>query len=648
VKNYRISMLMQQYEMFTMNKDESINSMSARFSNIVNELTNLGRECKTEDKVQKILQSLDERRQPKVTAIEQAKDLTTLSFQDLIGSLMAHELSLNRSRPTKSKNKGIALKTVLAEEEEERFDEDMGLFVRRFNKSFNMNPSKPQFNKNVKKFRPKSENRGCFKCGGSDHMIKDCPTWKNIKSAEKREKTKQDYKQAMLASCGWGDIEISMDSDTEEEEEEPELKANVCLTSHETRRSKIKKASCFMANPVESESDSDEEENQVSFNVLKAQMSKWSKNKFIEFIEQIHRTGEERENSLNEMHKQILEIAEENHHLKEKVTKLRRKKTVQDTVNITTPVVNMPPSVVNITTEEDNITTPVVNITKKENLEILELRNKIKSLIELNVSLSTEVTKKTQELTEVEYSYHKKISELQGMLNQPKDNCASCETMKDLVDKMTQELDELQEELDKPKEKEKCQECDRLKEKLKTPSITKNCDNCGKLEKEKLDLDARLKEALSVSKKWKASENVLKFLNEQTERFHKEGLGYQTKRRIEYCKNNNKPSDRDFRKRKYVGLPEYIICYYCGKSGHVQYGCEKRINYEKRNTEHVKNKRYDSSPKRETHHEKPTVKQNQNKPIHKLMKQIWVRKDSLPNVINKKGPNVRWVPKTQK
>jgi len=64
VKNYRISMLMQQYEMFTMNKDESINSMSARFSNIVNELTNLGRECKTEDKVRKILRSLDDRWQP--------------------------------------------------------------------------------------------------------------------------------------------------------------------------------------------------------------------------------------------------------------------------------------------------------------------------------------------------------------------------------------------------------------------------------------------------------------------------------------------------------------------------------------------------------------------------------------------------------
>jgi len=324
------------------------------------------------------------------------------------------------------------------------------------------------------------------------------------------------------------------------------------------------------------------------------------------------------------------------------------KKPIQDPVNITTHVVNMTPHVVNITTEEDNITTHVVNITKDENLEIMELKNKIKSLIELNLNLSTELTKKTSELSTAEFSYHKKVSELQGMLNQPKGNCASCITLKALVEKMTQEIDELQEELDRPKGKDTCKNCDKLKEELCKPMGIESCINCGKLEKEKLDLDKRFKEALSISKKWKASKTVLKFLNEQTENFHREGLGYQTRCRVEYCKNNNKLLDRDFRKRKYVGLPEYVICYYCGKSGHVQYGCEKRINYEKRNTEYVKNRKYDSCSKKETHHEKPTYKQNQSKPTHKRMKQIWVRKDSLSNVPNKKGPNVRWVPKNQK
>jgi len=95
------------------------------------------------------------------------------------------------------------------------------------------------------------------------------------------------------------------------------------------------------------------------------------------------------------------------------------------------------------------------------------------------------------------------------------------------------------------------------------------------------------------------------------------------------------------KKRKYVGLPEYVICYYCGKLGHVQYGCEKRINYEKKNAEYVKNRNYNNYSEKETYHKKPTYKQNQYKPTYKRMKQIWVRKDSLPCDFNKKGPNVR-------
>ena len=247
VKKFRISLLMQQYEMFSMNKDESINSMSARFSNITNELENLGKKCQTEDKVRKILRSLDDRWQSKVTAIEEAKDLSVLSFQDLIGSLMAHELSLNRPRYSESKNKGIALKVSSHDSDDDGIDEGMGLFVKRFNNAFNMKPPAPQSSKNPKRFKPKSKTKGCFKCGGFDHMIKDCPTWKNIKSKEKRERTKNDYKQAMLASCGWGDLEFDSDEVADEEEIEEEAKMCFIEKSAGTKSSKIDM--CFMERP---------------------------------------------------------------------------------------------------------------------------------------------------------------------------------------------------------------------------------------------------------------------------------------------------------------------------------------------------------------------------------------------------------------
>ncbi|XP_074278302.1 uncharacterized protein LOC141601891 [Silene latifolia] len=44
VKKHRIDLLMQQYEIFNMIKDESINFISSRFSSIVNELKGQGRE----------------------------------------------------------------------------------------------------------------------------------------------------------------------------------------------------------------------------------------------------------------------------------------------------------------------------------------------------------------------------------------------------------------------------------------------------------------------------------------------------------------------------------------------------------------------------------------------------------------------------
>ena len=56
----------------------------------------------------KVLRSLPARWRPKVTAIEEAKDLNTLSVEDLVSSLKVHEISLNEHESAK-KSKSIAL-----------------------------------------------------------------------------------------------------------------------------------------------------------------------------------------------------------------------------------------------------------------------------------------------------------------------------------------------------------------------------------------------------------------------------------------------------------------------------------------------------------------------------------------------------------
>jgi len=57
-----------------------------------------------------ILISLPARWRPKVTAIKEVKDLSTLSVEDLISSLKVHEISLDEHDSSK-KSKSIALKS---------------------------------------------------------------------------------------------------------------------------------------------------------------------------------------------------------------------------------------------------------------------------------------------------------------------------------------------------------------------------------------------------------------------------------------------------------------------------------------------------------------------------------------------------------
>ncbi|GAV69407.1 UBN2 domain-containing protein [Cephalotus follicularis] len=75
---------------------ESIYYMFDRFTNIINSLNSLGKSFSNNELVRKILRSLPKYWQDKVTAIEEAKDLTKLKFEDLLGSLLTHELAMWR------------------------------------------------------------------------------------------------------------------------------------------------------------------------------------------------------------------------------------------------------------------------------------------------------------------------------------------------------------------------------------------------------------------------------------------------------------------------------------------------------------------------------------------------------------------------
>jgi len=90
-----------------MKGDESIEAMYSRFQTLVYGLQILKKSYVTLDHVNKILRSLLVRWRPKVTAIEEAKDLNTLCVEDLISSLKVHEIGLNEQQLSYPKNSRV-------------------------------------------------------------------------------------------------------------------------------------------------------------------------------------------------------------------------------------------------------------------------------------------------------------------------------------------------------------------------------------------------------------------------------------------------------------------------------------------------------------------------------------------------------------
>ena len=103
-----------------MKDNETIVEMITRFTDIVNGLEALRKTYKKSNKVMKILRSLLSKWGAKVTLIQEAKYLTKLPLENLIGSMMTYEINLAKKQQEweDKKQKSIALKATTKEEEE--------------------------------------------------------------------------------------------------------------------------------------------------------------------------------------------------------------------------------------------------------------------------------------------------------------------------------------------------------------------------------------------------------------------------------------------------------------------------------------------------------------------------------------------------
>ena len=89
--------LRRDFETSYMKHNESVQEYLARVSSIVSQMRSYGEKVTDETVVTKVLRSLDPKFDHVVAAIEESKDLSIFSFDELMGSLQAHKVRINRS-----------------------------------------------------------------------------------------------------------------------------------------------------------------------------------------------------------------------------------------------------------------------------------------------------------------------------------------------------------------------------------------------------------------------------------------------------------------------------------------------------------------------------------------------------------------------
>ena len=126
-------------------ESEIINQMYSRFTNIINSLKALGKTYTQPELIRKILRYLPATWIHKVSAIEESKDLDQYQLEELIGSLMTHEIHIqNLQGKNDFRKKDLALKATKEEQEKEESsssssinpdeDEELAMLSKRVQK----------------------------------------------------------------------------------------------------------------------------------------------------------------------------------------------------------------------------------------------------------------------------------------------------------------------------------------------------------------------------------------------------------------------------------------------------------------------------------------------------------------------------------
>ncbi|CAM8947941.1 unnamed protein product [Rhodiola kirilowii] len=186
-----------------MHEDESIKDFNPRVCDIVNEASTLGEALPEEKVVRKILRSLPKRFTMKVTTIEEANNVKTMGWKELIGNLCTYELQHLTVPEPKVKSVGLKAKTVVDDESTDGVSEELALLIKNFNKL-------------LKKINPNGPKE--YSTGNADDLAIQAECANTLKKKKKKKNSKS-------LNVSWSDDE------TEESTKEEETSKFIALTS---------------------------------------------------------------------------------------------------------------------------------------------------------------------------------------------------------------------------------------------------------------------------------------------------------------------------------------------------------------------------------------------------------------------------------
>jgi hypothetical protein len=97
VKNAKLQTLRKSFETLQMKDSDSVDHFMTHVTSIVNQLRTHGEDIQEKKVIEKVLQSLPDKFNMVVVAIEESKDLSQLTVEELMGSLLTHESRFSRN-----------------------------------------------------------------------------------------------------------------------------------------------------------------------------------------------------------------------------------------------------------------------------------------------------------------------------------------------------------------------------------------------------------------------------------------------------------------------------------------------------------------------------------------------------------------------